>query len=356
MPHRASSPVTARPGRTRAGSRCRAGRPAGARVAEVLLRRAGLAAVRRHHRAARVLPHAHRGGHPGRPRRGHRRSVRAGGPGRHDGRPGRRQLRQGRAPCSSAARRRRYVAVDISVDFLREALRRLQAPPPRDRDAWAWAWTSRPGWRCHPGWAPARRWCSTRARASATSPPTPRCAAARALCGGGRRRTADRCGPRQGPAAVLEAAYDDALGVTAAFNRNLLRHLNRLLGSRLRTARLAPRGVSSTRRLAHRDAPGGARRADRALARRRARFEGGERMHTENSYKWVPADFEALLHDAGFRQVRQLDRRCARLVRGHAGARLSAWACERRPAGRRAAPVLTARSCESPRRCRCARA
>jgi uncharacterized SAM-dependent methyltransferase len=31
--------------------------------------------------------------------------------------------------------------------------------------------------------------------------------------------------------AVLEAAYDDAAGVTAAFNRNVLAHLNRLIGS-----------------------------------------------------------------------------------------------------------------------------
>ena len=36
--------------------------------------------------------------------------------------------------------------------------------------------------------------------------------------------------------AVLEAAYDDALGVTAAFNRNLLLHLNRVLGSDFRPA------------------------------------------------------------------------------------------------------------------------
>ena len=31
--------------------------------------------------------------------------------------------------------------------------------------------------------------------------------------------------------AVLDAAYDDALGVTATFNLNLLRHVNRLLGA-----------------------------------------------------------------------------------------------------------------------------
>jgi uncharacterized SAM-dependent methyltransferase len=32
-------------------------------------------------------------------------------------------------------------------------------------------------------------------------------------------------------------------------------------------------------------------------------FAAGERMHTENSYKYRRADFEALLHDAGFHAV-----------------------------------------------------
>jgi uncharacterized SAM-dependent methyltransferase len=32
-------------------------------------------------------------------------------------------------------------------------------------------------------------------------------------------------------------------------------------------------------------------------------FEPGERIHTENSYKWRPADFAALLREAGFAQV-----------------------------------------------------
>src|SRR5438105_11162020 len=34
--------------------------------------------------------------------------------------------------------------------------------------------------------------------------------------------------------ARLRAAYDDAIGVTAAFNRNVLRHLNRILASDFR--------------------------------------------------------------------------------------------------------------------------
>ena len=29
-------------------------------------------------------------------------------------------------------------------------------------------------------------------------------------------------------------------------------------------------------------------------------FEAGERLHTENSYKWAPEAFEALLREAGF--------------------------------------------------------
>jgi uncharacterized SAM-dependent methyltransferase len=32
-------------------------------------------------------------------------------------------------------------------------------------------------------------------------------------------------------------------------------------------------------------------------------FAAGERIHTENSYKWAPASFAALLRDAGFTRV-----------------------------------------------------
>ena len=105
------------------------------------------------------------------------------------------------------------------------------------------------------------------------------------------------------PASLLEPAYDDALGVTAAFNLNLLKHLNRLLGSdfQLRQWRhLALFNAQASRiemHLAARQAltvrwPGGQRA-----------FAEGERLHTENSYKWQAADFAALLQQAGFAQV-----------------------------------------------------
>jgi dimethylhistidine N-methyltransferase len=104
--------------------------------------------------------------------------------------------------------------------------------------------------------------------------------------------------------ALLEAAYDDALGVTAAFNLNLLRHVNQLLGAdfdprQWRHVALYDRAASRIEM--HLEArvalsvnwPGGERR-----------FAAGERLHTENSCKYQPQGFEALLHDAGFRATR----------------------------------------------------
>jgi len=107
------------------------------------------------------------------------------------------------------------------------------------------------------------------------------------------------------PTDVLESAYDDALGVTAAFNLNLLRHLNRLLGSDFDVRQwrhVALFNRAESRIEMHLEArqsitvrwPGGERD-----------FDAGERIHTEDSYKWQPADFQALLHDAGFRHVEQ---------------------------------------------------
>jgi dimethylhistidine N-methyltransferase len=107
------------------------------------------------------------------------------------------------------------------------------------------------------------------------------------------------------PVPLLEAAYDDALGVTAAFNLNLLRHLNRRLGSDF-----DPR---QWRHVACFDA--GHSRIEMLLEARvevcvrwpgaERWFAAGERIHTENSYKWAPEAFAALLRDAGFSQVRR---------------------------------------------------
>ena len=106
------------------------------------------------------------------------------------------------------------------------------------------------------------------------------------------------------PASVLLPAYDDALGVTAAFNLNLLRHLNQLLGSDFDARdwrHVALWNAAESRIEMHLEArrglrvnwPGGARE-----------FASGQRIHTENSYKHTVPGFAALLADAGFRSLR----------------------------------------------------
>jgi dimethylhistidine N-methyltransferase len=104
--------------------------------------------------------------------------------------------------------------------------------------------------------------------------------------------------------AVLDAAYDDALGVTAAFNLNLLLHLNRLLGADFNLRHWRHRGFY--------DAALG--RVEMHLEARhnvavhwdggQRRFEEGVRIHTENSYKYTQDGFIALLQQAGFGNVR----------------------------------------------------
>lgn len=99
---------------------------------------------------------------------------------------------------------------------------------------------------------------------------------------------------------LLEAAYDDAAGVTAAFNRNVLSHVNRLIGSDFDPDGWGHRAFFNTaasRIEMHLEAltfarvrwPGGTRD-----------FERGERIHTENSYKYPLPAFTALLARAGF--------------------------------------------------------
>ncbi len=106
------------------------------------------------------------------------------------------------------------------------------------------------------------------------------------------------------PASVLEPAYDDPLGVTAAFNRNMLLHLNRLAGTDFDIGNwrhVAFFSATESRIEMHLEAvrgtvvhwSGGERR-----------FAAGERMHTENSYKWRVEDFATLLERAGFSRLR----------------------------------------------------
>ncbi|KAI5935586.1 Phospholipase A and acyltransferase 3 [Manis javanica] len=85
----------------------------------------------------------------------------------------------------------------------------------------------------------------------------------------------------------LEPAYDDAQGVTARFNLNLLSHVNSLLGSDFNPDDWAC-GLLQRRAFAHRDAPARAPPADRGLAAGAAAFLG-RRDHPHRKQLQVPA-------------------------------------------------------------------
>jgi dimethylhistidine N-methyltransferase len=101
--------------------------------------------------------------------------------------------------------------------------------------------------------------------------------------------------------AVLHAAYNDAAGVTAAFNLNLLARINRELGADfdLRRWRHYAFYNPAEGRIEMHLVSMAAQRV--ALARRRFDFAAGETIHTENSYKYSIESFRELAAKAGFR-------------------------------------------------------
>lgn len=103
---------------------------------------------------------------------------------------------------------------------------------------------------------------------------------------------------------VLERAYDDPEGITARFNLNVLSRINRELG--------ADFDLSAFVHRAHYDALH--QRVEMHLVSRRRQvvhvggvpvhFQPDESILTENSYKYRPAQFEAMAREAGFAQAR----------------------------------------------------
>jgi L-histidine N-alpha-methyltransferase len=109
------------------------------------------------------------------------------------------------------------------------------------------------------------------------------------------------------PAPVLIRAYDDALGVTAAFNRNLLLRLNRELAANFNLALFQHQ--SRWREAEHRVEMHLVARCAHAVAvpglELILRFEEGESIWTESSYKFLLEDVARIAKDALFDSVGQ---------------------------------------------------
>jgi dimethylhistidine N-methyltransferase len=107
-----------------------------------------------------------------------------------------------------------------------------------------------------------------------------------------------------GPGKTVEtllAAYDDAAGVTAAFNKNILVRLNRELDADFNIDCFAHRArwnAAASRIEMHLESliPQTAHVSGTAI-----RFAAGETIHTENSYKFTEASLAELLTGSGFK-------------------------------------------------------
>jgi uncharacterized SAM-dependent methyltransferase len=123
------------------------------------------------------------------------------------------------------------------------------------------------------------------------------------------RGVLETCGPGSGlligvdlkkDPAVLHAAYNDVSGVTAAFNKNVLRRINGELGGDCdpnRFAHYAPYNPGHGRVemylvSLHEQVM---RVGDAVIA-----FAAGEAIHTESCHKYTPSDFASLAADAGY--------------------------------------------------------
>ena len=197
-----------------------------------------------------------------------------------------------------------YLALDISADFLRAALGRLRQRFPglpltgvgidftRSLDL--------PQDLLEPADAP-RLWFYPGSSIGNFAPDAARGFLARiARAGGALLIGVDLVKDK----AVLDAAYDDALGVTAGFNLNVLNHVNRLLPADFDVAdwrHVAFFDAAASRVEMHLEAR---RDVDVRLGEGTRRFAAGERIHTEDSHKWTPDGFAALLAEAGFASPR----------------------------------------------------
>jgi uncharacterized SAM-dependent methyltransferase len=103
---------------------------------------------------------------------------------------------------------------------------------------------------------------------------------------------------------LLHAAYNDARGVTAAFNLNVLARANRELGADFDLRRFGHYAFYNPALGRIEMHLVSLARQSVAVGEHRFTLERGETIHTENSYKYTVPEFAALAREAGFRAER----------------------------------------------------
>jgi dimethylhistidine N-methyltransferase len=104
------------------------------------------------------------------------------------------------------------------------------------------------------------------------------------------------------PREVLVPAYDDAAGVTAAFNINLLHRMRRELGAEVNPESFRHRAIFNERESRMEMYLESLKAQEIRLLGQSFAFTRGETIHTEYSHKYSKERFEDLARQAGFRK------------------------------------------------------
>jgi dimethylhistidine N-methyltransferase len=99
---------------------------------------------------------------------------------------------------------------------------------------------------------------------------------------------------------VLNAAYNDAQGVTAQFNRNLLTRINRELGGTFQLSTFEHHAFYNRERHRIEMHLASLKRQKVRIAGETIEFRAGETIHTENSYKYSVESLAALARGVGW--------------------------------------------------------
>jgi dimethylhistidine N-methyltransferase len=106
------------------------------------------------------------------------------------------------------------------------------------------------------------------------------------------------------PAEVLNAAYNDAAGVTARFNLNLLTRINRELDGSFKLDDFEHHAFYNRERHRVEMHLASLKRQKAKVAGETIEFRAGETIHTENSYKYSIEKLTALARGAGWRSLK----------------------------------------------------
>lgn len=102
---------------------------------------------------------------------------------------------------------------------------------------------------------------------------------------------------------TLYRAYNDSLGVTAAFNRNTLLHMNRLLNSNFALSDWEHYAIFNETQSRIEMYLRALRDTELMWPSGSLHFKAGDLIHTENSYKYTNTSFTQMLRDAGFKNT-----------------------------------------------------